>query len=239
MAAAIAAGVLFLALIVAGVMVFRITTDTGTIVIETNDPDVQVVVKQGGNQVTILDGKTNKQIELNSGEYEFQLVKGPDGLSLSTDRLTLKRGQTEIVRVRREVPVPTKPDTGVAATNPPPTKPDTGIATPKPPGPVVNTKLPEGAKSIINSIGMKLVLIPAGKFTMGSPKDEVSRGANEEEHEVAITKPFYLGTYTVTQAEYRKVMGKNPSCFSAGGGGKDKVAGMATGRFPVEAGLLE
>ena len=91
-----------------------------------------------------------------------------------------------------------------------------------------------GKEQITNSIGMKLVLIPAGKFMMGSPKDEPSRSNNEEQHEVEITQPFYMGMYTVTQAEYERVMGNNPSYFSATGGGKDKVPGMDTGRFPVE-----
>jgi formylglycine-generating enzyme required for sulfatase activity len=82
---------------------------------------------------------------------------------------------------------------------------------------------------------MKLVLIPRGTFTMGSPKAETGREASEgPQHEVEITRPFYLGSYPVTQAEYRKVMGSNPSYFSATGGGKDKVAGD-TGRFPVES----
>ena len=57
---------------------------------------------------------------------------------------------------------------------------------------------------------------------------------NEEQHEVSITKPFYLGVYVVTQAEYEKVMGNNPSWFSAKGDGKDKVKDMDTGQFPVE-----
>ncbi len=89
-------------------------------------------------------------------------------------------------------------------------------------------------KEITNSIGMKLVLIPAGKFMMGSPKDEKDRFDDEEQHEVEITKPFYMGVYDVTQAEYEKVMGKNPSYFSAAGDGKDRVKDMDTTRFPVE-----
>jgi formylglycine-generating enzyme required for sulfatase activity len=54
------------------------------------------------------------------------------------------------------------------------------------------------------------------------------------QHRVRITKPFYLGTYLVTQGEYQRVMGINPSEFSATGNGKDKVAGQDTKRFPVE-----
>ncbi len=87
---------------------------------------------------------------------------------------------------------------------------------------------------IKNSIDMKLVLIPAGKFRMGSAAAEEGRGTDEEEHEVRITKPFYMGVYEVTQVQYRKVMDKNPSYFSAEGGGKEKVTGLDTGDFPVE-----
>ena len=68
-------------------------------------------------------------------------------------------------------------------------------------------------KSITNSIGMKLVLIHAGAFTMGSPVSEVGRQDNETLHEVTISKSFYLGVYEVNQDEYEKVMGKNPSHF--------------------------
>ena len=39
-------------------------------------------------------------------------------------------------------------------------------------------------QEITNSIGMKLVLIPAGKFVMGSPKDEKDRDQDEAQHEV-------------------------------------------------------
>jgi formylglycine-generating enzyme required for sulfatase activity len=90
------------------------------------------------------------------------------------------------------------------------------------------------AREITNSIGMKLVRIPAGKFMMGSPASEVGHDKDEEQHEVEITRDFYLGMHEVTQAQYKKVMGKNPSYFSAGGGGKDKVKGIDTDDFPVE-----
>ncbi len=105
-------------------------------------------------------------------------------------------------------------------------------------------------KEITNSIGMKLRLIPAGTFTMGSPKDEKERNSDEgPQHEVEITKPFYMGVYEVTQAQFKKVMGYNPSYFSRNGkekagakysdyskpfGGKESVQGMTTTSFPVE-----
>ncbi len=89
--------------------------------------------------------------------------------------------------------------------------------------PVVKPDNPPAPERVVtNSIGMKLALIPKGTFVMGSPKDEEERQGDEEQHEVEITKPFYMGVYTVTQEEYKKVMEPVP----AKGGGKDKVAGM-------------
>ena len=71
----------------------------------------------------------------------------------------------------------------------------------------------QAPKEITNSIGMKLVLIPKGTFMMGSPESEQGRNENENQHEVTISKDYYLGVYEVTQAQYEKVMGKNPSSF--------------------------
>jgi formylglycine-generating enzyme required for sulfatase activity len=74
----------------------------------------------------------------------------------------------------------------------------------------------DGDKVITNVIGMKLTRIPAGKFMMGSPAAETERDAEELQHEVAITKPFYMGVYEVTQGQYEKVMDKNAAFFRQG-----------------------
>ena len=68
-------------------------------------------------------------------------------------------------------------------------------------------------KVLTNSIGMKLVLIPKGKFMMGSPPDEKGSEDNERRHEVTISRDYHLGMHEVTQAQYKKIMGKNPSDF--------------------------
>ncbi len=63
-------------------------------------------------------------------------------------------------------------------------------------------------------VAMNLVLIPAGKFSMGSPEGEEDRQPNEgPQHEVTISKPFYVGVYEVTQEQYGAVTGANPSNF--------------------------
>ena len=73
--------------------------------------------------------------------------------------------------------------------------------------------LAQEPKEITNSIGIKLVLIPKGTFMMGSPKSEEGRQEIETQHEVIISKDYYLGIYEVTQTQYKTVMGKNPSHF--------------------------
>jgi formylglycine-generating enzyme required for sulfatase activity len=66
-----------------------------------------------------------------------------------------------------------------------------------------------------NTIGMEFVLIPAGEFDMGSPSDEEGRWSGEGPvHHVTIEDPFYMGKSEVTQAQWRAVMGDNPSFFS-------------------------
>ena len=61
-------------------------------------------------------------------------------------------------------------------------------------------------KEITNSLGMKLVLIPKGTFQMGSPIEEDGAGDDKAQHQVTISKDYYLGVYEVTQALYEKVM---------------------------------
>ncbi len=70
-----------------------------------------------------------------------------------------------------------------------------------------------------NKIGMEMVLIPKDTFKMGSPKEEALRDKAEEQHDVEITQPFYVGAFEVTQEQYEKVMGKNPARFHKDDGG--------------------
>jgi formylglycine-generating enzyme required for sulfatase activity len=66
-------------------------------------------------------------------------------------------------------------------------------------------------QTLTNSIGIKLVLIPTGKFMMGSPVTEKERFNSETQHEVTISRSFYMGSTEVTQAQWQKVMGENLS----------------------------
>jgi formylglycine-generating enzyme required for sulfatase activity len=75
-----------------------------------------------------------------------------------------------------------------------------------------------GDPEYTNTLGMTFKLIPAGKFTMGSPKGEIDRCAKlvgngwernrlpteGPEHEVRVMQPFYMGTTEVTVGQYRR-----------------------------------
>ena len=75
---------------------------------------------------------------------------------------------------------------------------------------VSNEKPPDEDGVITNSIGMKLKLIKPGEFNMGSEKGKANK---KPIHKEKITRPFYIGVYEVTQEQYEKIMGKNPSKF--------------------------
>ena len=72
-------------------------------------------------------------------------------------------------------------------------------------------KLVEAKIDLGKGVKLEMVLIPAGKFMMGSPGAEVGRKDNETQHEVTLTKPYYMGKYEVTQEQWQAVMGNNPS----------------------------
>jgi formylglycine-generating enzyme required for sulfatase activity len=98
------------------------------------------------------------------------------------------------------------------------------------PQPGQSAPAPLTKKHFTNSIGMKLVRIPPGKFMMGEPGASRSHPA----HEVEISRAFFMSVHHVTQGQYQKVVGTNPSYFSPTGAGKAQVGGVDTTDFPVE-----
>jgi eukaryotic-like serine/threonine-protein kinase len=75
-------------------------------------------------------------------------------------------------------------------------------------------RFPSALQEISSPIGMRLVLLPAGEFLMGSPNDDPDARLDEQpQHQVQISQPFYLSATLVTQAQYQQVTGENPSRF--------------------------
>ncbi len=67
------------------------------------------------------------------------------------------------------------------------------------------------------SFESSFVLIAPGAFLMGSPEYETGRSSDEIMHEVILTKGFYMQKTSVTQGQWKAVMGNNPSSFPGGG----------------------
>jgi len=121
-----------------------------------------------------------------------------------------------------------------------------------PPSTSKKTKSRERRESASNAIGIKMIRVPSGRFTMagcmvvGCPKDnpgtekdesldcvssraDCQGGRGEVAHEVTLTRSFFLSKTEVTQKQWQTVMGSNPSKFST------KKLGYVSDRNPVES----
>jgi formylglycine-generating enzyme required for sulfatase activity len=67
---------------------------------------------------------------------------------------------------------------------------------------------------ITTKIGQQLRLMPIGTFTMGSPRREPGRRANESQRDVEFKRAFYAGVTEVTNAQFRKYKGDHRSGIS-------------------------
>src|SRR5262249_20854156 len=93
--------------------------------------------------------------------------------------------------------------------------------------------------TICNSLGMPMVLIPAGRFVMGSPMNEAGRDEDEAPHTGEITRAFYLGKCEVTLGQFRTFVEDSGYRTEAerdgvGGSGYSEQAGVwkSEGRQP-------
>jgi formylglycine-generating enzyme required for sulfatase activity len=96
-----------------------------------------------------------------------------------------------------------------------------------------------------NSSGIEMLLMPSGTFTMGcSASNSYGCPGDETNHQVTLSKAFYLGKTEVTQAQWQAKMGSNPSYFSGNANNPvenvswNDIAGFnnATGlRLPTDA----
>ncbi len=86
--------------------------------------------------------------------------------------------------------------------------------------------LEERSVVLPGGVAMRFAKIPPGEFMMGSPESEAGRQKDESpQHRVRVERAFWLGVYEVTQAQWRAVMGSDPSAF------RETAAG---GALPVE-----
>lgn len=113
--------------------------------------------------------------------------------------------KVHITQVSRPEPERTEPPKPVART------PEPVVKAPE----VSQVELDERIIDFGDGVTMRFKLIPAGEFQMGSPPSERGRDSDEGPvHTVRIDKPFFMGVHEVTQEQYQKVMGTNPSRYT-------------------------
>ncbi|MEM1254337.1 MAG: formylglycine-generating enzyme family protein [Cyanobacteria bacterium P01_H01_bin.21] len=74
---------------------------------------------------------------------------------------------------------------------------------------------------------LRMVKIPAGEFLMGSPLTEPQRQEQEGPQRLIQVPSFYMGAFAITQSQYERIVGNNPSYFT-------DEQGENGGNFPVE-----
>ncbi|MBT6850507.1 MAG: SUMF1/EgtB/PvdO family nonheme iron enzyme, partial [Opitutae bacterium] len=96
---------------------------------------------------------------------------------------------------------------------------DTATSAPEPsrepsPAPVnLSTSAVEGKPFAIADLSMDMLWVKPGTFEMGSPPEEEDLRDNATQHTVTLTEGYWLGKQPVTQTQWEKVMGDNPSRF--------------------------
>lgn len=229
--ALIGAGILG-ALVLLALVIISMRTKEGTLVVEVNQPDavVQVLNEAGKIEITQPGGKGKISIAVDPGKHRLRVEK--EGFQFFAQDFSIESGGKALIKATLE---PVRELSAVTPTEP--GAPPPAIA------PFDATKAKQHQEAwakylgvpvkTTNSIGMELVLIPPGEFDMGSTPEDIAllleQGKKDKEaqgylervlnegpqHRIEITKPFYSGTCHVTQAEYEKLMGVNPSCFTS------------------------
>jgi formylglycine-generating enzyme required for sulfatase activity len=79
---------------------------------------------------------------------------------------------------------------------------------------VAQKSTPQSFAENVNGVRLEMIAVPAGTFVMGTADEAPGRHGENEEPAHGVTVPeFYLGKFEVTQAQWRAVMGTDPSLF--------------------------
>lgn len=120
------AAALFLAAVIAVIVILRIPTDRGEIVIQSDDPNLELVATKGGEIVRIRDGKSGQTLELDTKNYRIRDLQHPGGLAVEIPwrgKVTLRSSGGKVVVT----------DQPIAAKDKEPAKSQEPVAQPKKP----------------------------------------------------------------------------------------------------------
>jgi formylglycine-generating enzyme required for sulfatase activity len=136
----------------------------------------------------VITGTGVKELRVKPGAY--RVVANKDGRVVQQELVRVERNGQRVFRVTRETVSAKTSDKSLESLNR---------------KPAAEALAASARKEITNSIGMNLVLIPAGEFLIGSPDSDQDASAGEKpQHLVRITRPFYLGATEVTVGQFRR-----------------------------------
>ncbi len=69
------------------------------------------------------------------------------------------------------------------------------------------------SETLSDDIKLEMVLIPEGEFMMGAPETELESSNSERPQHLVTVPTFFMGKYPITQAQWKAIMGNNPSRF--------------------------
>jgi serine/threonine protein kinase/formylglycine-generating enzyme required for sulfatase activity len=240
-----------------GALIVKVTGDDYVASIQGMALTIENIASRERYQVLIDDAEQVRR-NLKPGDYQF-VLQSDTGLKTKTNRFTIGSGKSTQVEVWWE---PKSSQTARSTRNSasrswqgwPAEAPLPAIA----PFDAAGARRYQEAwakylgapAEYVNSLGMKFRLIPPGEFRMGSNPVEIEESlpnaqdnalwqactkSEGPQHKVVLTKPFYLSEREVTQSEFKRIVGKNPSWFVATSGGRDLVTGLDTFQHPVES----
>ena len=204
----VAALMLGMAAIFAAPTIYRVSTDFGEVVVESEDPNVQVELVQGGRTVRVLDSKTEEAISVRSGKYDVKLKGDSSRLMLKRNQITLLRKDREVVTITRK---PVDGETGVVVaaldTGSPAPKLQTGagsldtygLAAESPPAPTYDGK----------SFSYWLNILKTEKSLDGTKNAIAAIGAlTDESNSQAVCQAFFdfVSNSTSYSSSHRKLM---------------------------------
>jgi serine/threonine protein kinase len=81
-----------------GPQIVRVITDQGQVVIQSDDPDIQIEVRENGNLIEVVDLKTRQSFNIRSGEYVLKGVSPENEVTLSANTIIVTRGGKQVVQ---------------------------------------------------------------------------------------------------------------------------------------------
>ena len=162
----------------------------GEVIVEGDVADVTLALDRDGAEPITFDLSEGSSIRVAAGRYTLRASGGRGPYRVAPGQVMVKIGDTATVTIYRLDGLPNMAPPSASLRSAPPS---------------AETPAVQAGPTVVNSVGMGLVLIPAGEFLMGSPDSDTDALKSEKpQHRMFIAKPFYMGIHEVTVGQFRQ-----------------------------------